>query len=347
VRHDTLGLRQLSGPPKSALAFVDFVTSRLRHPAALPGTVELLLSPAQEYQYAGRGVAVDAPNLANVAKAFEDWYDRCDSHPDNVALFYFCGHGVEREAPLLLLEDFGQSRLSMLANAIDILPTFNGMATCLARTQYFFVDACREVPQQLLERLGGSARVLKDPEVVGDDRDCGLLMATSGGQKAYGLAGRPTRFTNALIRALDGLGGRLDGNRWVVDYAGLQRAITVLLRRDDPTAPRQRPQSFGAAGDAVLQLCAKPPVVPLRVSCLPPDALLSAGVSALLAPIVALSSVVAPVAPVVAEGGWEAEVPADFYLLTIDVDPGSPYRSASERIAAWPPYCDLEISLTR
>ena len=37
------------------------------------------------------------------------------------------------------------------------------------------------------------------------------------------LPSRPTRFTEALVRALDGLGARPDGNRWVVDLATLWR----------------------------------------------------------------------------------------------------------------------------
>jgi hypothetical protein len=314
---------------------------RLRHPSARLSTVELLLSPAQAWERQGLSTTVDVPNLANVVRAFESWYDRCDRDPDSVGLFYFCGHGVQREAPLLLVEDFGRSRLSMLENAVDILPTFYGMAACAARTQYFFVDACREVPHQLLGRLNGSARVLTDQEVLGEDRDCALLFATSGGHKAYGIPQQPTRFTAALIRAWDGLGARQDVNRWVVDFGGLQRAVTALLRRDDPAAPRQQPQSFGTSGDAVLQLCPEPPVVPLRVACLPSEALRSPGVTARLARLG--SSAAMALTP--SASGWQAELPAGVYQLDVGIQP--PYRPpAPEEIAAWPPYCDLEISVT-
>jgi len=340
MRHDTLGLRQLSGPPLSALAFTEFVVSRLRHPTARIGTVELLLSPAQSWAGRQGPTPIELPNSANVVTAFEAWYERCEADPDGVALFYFCGHGVQRGTPLLLAEDFGRSRLSMLENAIDILATFYGMAACPIRTQYFFIDACREIPQQLLGRLNGTPRVLIDREVFGEDRDCGLLFATSGGHRAYGVRGTATRFTEALIKAWEGLGGRQDSNRWVVEFGGLQYAVTALLQRDDPKAPSQRPQSYGLAGNAVLQVCPGPPVVPLRVACRPPGALQAGDATASLARLGSRD-----LEPLLrSEEGWLAELPADVYQLDVDVTP--PYHPASQRITAWPPYCDVEVPLT-
>src|SRR5512132_2850689 len=173
VNHDTLGLKQLSGPPRAAAHFVDWVVGRMRHPTARLATVELLVSPAQPYtppEPGSQPVDLELPSMANVAAAFERWYERCDRSADNVAVFWFCGHGVERESQFLLLEDFGRSELSLLENAVDIGTTYLGMARCKATAQYFFVDACREIPFQLLQMLSGYARVLVSPQLVGDNR---------------------------------------------------------------------------------------------------------------------------------------------------------------------------------
>jgi hypothetical protein len=351
VTHDTLGLRQLTGPPLSARAVADWVATSLRHPRAPLGTIELLTSPGgtagASATPAGVGpgdgdalpsaALAEVPTMAAVAAAFEAWYARCDSHEDNVALFYFCGHGVERESPFLLMEDFGRSPLALLENALDVGQTYQGMARCRAREQYFFVDACREIPFQLLQLLSGNARVLVTPQAVGDRRrDTALVYATSGGARAYGRPGRPTRFTEALLRALDGLGGRLEGAAWVVDLPSLQRAVTLLLATGLEGAPPQVPSVRGA-GLGVLHTIPHAPLVPVSLACRPPSAV-PAG-SPQLSPLAALPGAVrgAAVPPLVASAtGWSAEVPADIYTLTVDF-PGGGYAPARKSIAVLPP----------
>lgn len=359
VAHDTLGLRQLSGPPLSARAFADWVATSMRHPRAALGTVELLTSPgapppgapppgaraggapagdgAAPAEPAPSSATVDVPTMAAVADAFEAWYQRCDTHEDNVALLYFCGHGVERESLFLLMEDFARSSLSLLENALDVGQTYQGLARCRAREQYVFVDACREIPFQLLQQLSGNARVLVAPQLVADQRrDTALVYATSGGAKAYGRPNRPTRFTEALIRALDGLGGRLDGAQWVVDVSSLQRAITLILAEPRDGAPVQLP-SIRGAGLGVLHRFDGAPVVPVSLQCLPPAAVAAATIT--LSPLAALpGAVVGATPPTLVAGarGWSVEVPADIYSLAVDF-PGGGYAAARKSIAALPP----------
>lgn len=339
---ETLGLGQLSGPPRSVMDVLDFVTSRLDHPGAPLGTVEVLLSPSTTVvDLAGAEIEIGLPDLAGVKEAFADWYDRCDSHPGNVAVFYFCGHGVQKDSVFLLLEDFGRSRLSLLENSVDITSTFTGMAACRARSQYFFVDACRSVPHQMLERLGGSACVLKDPEVVSDDRQGGLLFGTSAGFLAHGLPNRTTRFTEALIRSLDGLGSRPDGSRWVVRFMDLCQAVTTVMRVLDPDAPAQLPRADNAAGDKVMHVCPAPPLVPVLITCLPVRALQDAGTTAELT---SLSRVADAVRPDRSPEGWQADVEADMYCL--DVTAGPPYRATSMRLVALPPVANASVTVT-
>ena len=335
VTHHTLGLQQLTGPPVSARAFATWVTADLAHPTAATGSVELLMSPAEEW-VGPDGVSrpIETPTLANVKQAFDRWYDRCDEDADNVALLYFCGHGVERESQYLLLEDFGASDRRIMENAVDIGATYRGLARCKAREQFIFIDACRETPFALLQRLDArDAEVLIAPELSGDQRtNTALMFATSGGHKAYGRPQEQTEFTKWLLRALRGLGGRKSGAHWTVDVAGVQAAVDWLARRSD--SPPQRPTSYVTGGGA-LHVCAGPPVVPVAVRCTPTEA--SQGAVAQLAP-----SAGAPVPPQAANGGWDFDVPADIYTLQVSFPPGT-YPPSNHEVVAFPPGYDAPV----
>lgn len=315
VDHTTYGLGQLSGPPRSAVAFVNWVADRLDHPTAPLGTIELLSSPGDGVRAAGRTTDVDVPTLANTKAAFDAWYARCDTDPDNVAILYFCGHGVQRESEFLLLEDFGAVEHRMLENAIDIGNTYLGMAGCAARKQYVFVDACREMPYDLLTKLTGNATALAEPELVGDRRtDKALLFATSGGNKAYGRPNEPTRFTRALLQALDGQGAAVQDGTWQVRLSHVGPAIDWILRQD-PEAPPQQPEFQGSFAAALHRL-AGPPDVPVRIACAPAGA---------RAGTIALTSYVTPavsLTPEIEDDVWRCSAPADTYKLQLDFPAG-------------------------
>jgi hypothetical protein len=166
-------------------------------------------------------------------------------------------------------------------------------------------------------------------------------MATSGGYKAYGRPGQPTRFTAALIQALDGLGARANGTQWEINYLGLQSAVTSLLGRSEPDAPAQRPQSYGAAGDGVIHVCSGAPEVPVTVACEPAAAATEPAVRASLTPV----GGVGPVALGPTAGGWTTDVPAGFYDLAVEFAPG-PYTSSTARVLAFPPFCDVPLKVT-
>src|SRR5688572_2824070 len=84
-------LDSVSTAPASARLLADWlVDERSRDQVTPLGSVELLLSwPDAKF----RDVEVDPADQANFDDAWMRWYDRCAEHPDNVALFYFCGHG--------------------------------------------------------------------------------------------------------------------------------------------------------------------------------------------------------------------------------------------------------------
>jgi hypothetical protein len=337
VAHGTYGLGQLSGPPYSAVAFVDWIASTLQHPTAPLGTVEVLLSPGSETTVAGIKADVDLPTLQNTKDAFDAWYVRCDADPGNVAVLYFCGHGVQRESEFLLLEDFAAVSHRMLENSIDISHTFLGLASCAAGQQYVFVDACREIPYDLVTKLSGSAAVLAEPTLVGDRRsDKALLFATSGGQKAYGRPNRPTRFTEALLSALDGQGAVLRGKVWEVRLSHVGPAVDWILRQD-AEAPPQQPEYQGSFAAALHQL-AGPPEVLVRIQY-EPDAARSADV--------ALTSFTSPgpaLIPVIEGNVWRCLAPADTYQLRLDF-PAHDFRPFDCPLTVLPPGVEERITV--
>jgi hypothetical protein len=85
------------------------------------GSIELLLSPATiNYELPDGGFKqVDAATTPNIQAAFNNWYARANKSEKNVAVFYFCGHGLESDVTLLLLEDFGSNPNNLWDHARD------------------------------------------------------------------------------------------------------------------------------------------------------------------------------------------------------------------------------------
>src|SRR5712692_10079652 len=206
-----LDLRSLTSPPESARLFADWLISEYHNESTPLGSLELLLSSASpRYWSSSRpiDVEVEPATMLNVKGAWDRWFTRCDRDEDNVAIFYFCGHGMKRTHLSLLMEDFGENESRLLENAIDIDASHDGMAsTCKARVQCFFADACRQVPYSELGKVTGDGRVLVDEDLATNlAEEAPRFYATLPADPAYGQSGRPTLFTLAVLDALRGTG---------------------------------------------------------------------------------------------------------------------------------------------
>ena len=147
---DPLMLGQVTTPADTAREIAGWRTTGYGNPARPLGSVELLLSDDQP-AVAGAGPAT----MASIGQAVKRWRDRCSTQPDNIALFYFCGHGLAKDEQYLLPEDFGDPALAgPWQNCIDFEGLRLGLRSeCAARTQVFFVDACRETPFNVLTQV--------------------------------------------------------------------------------------------------------------------------------------------------------------------------------------------------
>ncbi|MFA7764831.1 caspase family protein [Streptomyces sp. NRRL S-448] len=346
VLGDTLGLQQVLEPPLSARAFLNWLTNGSSHPLALPlGSIELLMSADGGYAYKGRPVA--QATLPNAQNAVASWFDRCHSNQGNIALFYFCGHGLERDHQYLLLEDFGQAPMDPLAMSIDLNSFWDGMAACQADTQIFITDACRQVPWELIETFSTRGNPLIPPILGGNtDRNAPRLLATRKGDTALGAPGQVTYFTQALIAALSGAGGEdPNGNdKWVVSYYKLADAIQKLLAfgpyGSAVGGTRQQCRTGGESQNMVLVHLAGPPQVPVQIDCIPPE---TAQVAALELTS-QLRNITRTRTP--AEGSWQLVVPAahSYQLAATYVDAVHPAWSRPVPVLPPLPHLNAEAS---
>lgn len=268
---DNWGLGQLTSPPFSAKAFADWVVGELNNPSAPLSTVEMLLSPAQAYQSANGEInhRVEAATMANVEAAFMNWRNACHSHADNVALFYFSGHGIASAHLLLLLEDFAADPLDLFKNALDFDGTHEALArSCQARTQCFFADACRQVTYEAMATVGAGTTFGRADLTAKRAPYGPRFYATLPTTSAYAERAQTSFYTRALLAALGGLGARWRRDRWEVVTDLLQSGIGAAMDHleRDPAIRDQRPSHGGEdEGGYVLHVPKAAPVVPVTI----------------------------------------------------------------------------------
>jgi hypothetical protein len=239
---ESYGMGQLTTSARSAVAVADWLRNAGPRLAAPLASVRMLLSPSPGERSAVRGAPEAEPatreNLRQEALA---WRRDCAEDPDNVAFFYFAGHGVERTRrdAVLLTADFGDAEGNPLFNAVDVNNLFGGMAPTpshpdMANTQLWFVDACRVFPSAFRNFETLNAGNVFEVELSKRDRRCAPIYFGAGpGGEAYALAGDQTLFSRALLDSLDRCGGRLlEGrNRWVVTVDSLLQGMRAAIKR--------------------------------------------------------------------------------------------------------------------
>ena len=171
----------------------------------------------------------------NLRAAGRAWLDRLEARPGDVALLYCCGHGASLSTePVLFLEDLNRSRenpwvhlqLATLGRSLRQHPSIS--------CAYIFADACGESIAKF--ELGGAQEVrFYDPPEFGKASafKVMLLSAAPDGMLAYeGRAGDGLpplgRFTQTLVKALDGASVRKAKGQWVVNSSGLRDDLKPL-----------------------------------------------------------------------------------------------------------------------
>jgi hypothetical protein len=231
LARDPLNLGQITTSRHTALRVAEWLMTNYKNPAKPLGSVELLLSPSEEVRNSvGAPVRVEPGTQSNIEQAFKRWRERCSANAENTAFFYFCGHGLQKDEQFLLPQDFGDpNEGSLWRNCINFDATRVGMRSCKAQTQVFFVDACRETPFGVLDKLNVQGQILCDAQ-FGDKVKCSAAYyATTQGKQAFGPGDGITYFCRAVLKCLDGLASVSSMNKWVVTTYSLAKSLGEVM----------------------------------------------------------------------------------------------------------------------
>lgn len=263
---DHRGMGQLTSPQISAMAMLDWVNSTLYNPEAPLKSIEVLISQATPAQFTdsdGLSQQIAPATWRNFEASVRAWKQRADSDSSNVAIFYFCGHGIgDGINTHLLMGDAGQSA-SLLRDAAHVNALRLAMRDCAAVNQLYLIDACRTVDLALvMNPYDSSQSGLPDPKVLKIFRGQNpVLFSARLGEQAFGAPEQVSIFTRAL---LDGLNRcavfRPHGRLWAVSPHQLQQAIAALMD-DFSGAPHCPADGLSGTGFQVHVLTTVPEVV--------------------------------------------------------------------------------------
>ena len=184
--------------------------------------------------------------------------------------------------PLLLPEDFARNRNNPWETAIDFSRTYRGMGQCLAQTQYYVIDACRNYSTSNLQDLDLGGVTLKRTNIAAlRQRTAPTLFATASGLPAFGDTGRRSRLTTALLECLRGVGAEKVNGNWIVSTSSLGESVQKLVNLTNAELLAVQRQtvdpSIGehALGSRILHMLKTGTAPSVRVSldCLPDEAL--------------------------------------------------------------------------
>lgn len=305
----------VKSPPRSARAVADWLVKHQTGNDFAPlGSVELLISGESD---------VDAPTRPHVKQAFHRWYERCDEREDNVALFFFSGHGCAKEDQLILLEDFGSSQYNPFDEALQVGVLHRGMERCKARVQCYFVDACRTVPNELLEVDSIHAYALIQPLLPRNPAEAPIYYATEPGALAQGAEAGPTPFTKALLQALEGGAAINTDGPWEVRTDLMARAMNAAVEWETGKWP-----GISVSGDhhgRTFRYVPGAPLVPFRLGCTPREALERASLT--------ITSRTAEASRGPAPAIWEDETEAAIYTFNASFQG----NSCEDHVSIYPP----------
>lgn len=282
--HD--GMEQLTSPPISARLFASWLMSENFHNPTKPlASVALLLSetipaPFLDPRNPASKFDVALADSINVRLAITEFFKRGDENADNLLIFYFCGHGIAAGTDTaLLLSDYGANPLNALEGAIDFRRLRIGMGRSKASEQCFFIDACRASTDTLIEAIGHAGQVV----IGGGQRPFGLpprrapvFYATLNGFKAFALPGKPTIFTDALVKALSDLAADDEMGDWRISTNRIQTAVEHVAARQALAIKKQQVPTADDVSNIHLNFLQNPPHALVYVKSDPPEALASA-----------------------------------------------------------------------
>jgi hypothetical protein len=221
----------------------------------------------------GAATAVDPARKAEVAQAIKDWMERASRNAENMAVFYFCGHGLAfgETENALLLEDFGGDADNPMTAALAFDDMRMGlMRRCAAKYQVHFIDACRNPPTNKFLEIHGH-RSTGDPVLVAGvsqelrGKVAPVYFATGLASAAYGVPGQASLFTQGLLQSMRGPASRDMDDWWEVQVPALAEGINKCVASMAFQAQPQYCQPRDTGPEVALHRLRTPPQVVMKV----------------------------------------------------------------------------------
>jgi hypothetical protein len=274
---------QLSSPPVSARAFAEWLLSPTgyRNPALPLASLDLLISDPATDQFVSPGgtiATIQRARFAEIETAIRAWFQR-GNHPDDLLLFFYSGHGVANGLKMTLLpEDYGSLQTPpqmSLGLAIDFDGFYLGMDSCSAKNQIFFVDACWVASGLLIrtQNFSGNPVIPGMAQITSPPRNAPIYYGAVPGITAFGRPGKPSFFTEALLKAFRGAGADDTSGGWALQTDTLGRGIHHQLRRAvaNTAAAGQLSMANNIGQPLVFHELTGLPECPVDVLCDPPS----------------------------------------------------------------------------
>ncbi|WP_328549887.1 caspase family protein [Streptomyces sp. NBC_00366] len=355
------GLTQLTSPPRSALRMAEMLKSHPYGSWALPlRSIDLLMSYApntsltEEIEDLRSNGKVRNPTIQIIKTAFKEWMDRCVDDPDNIALFYFCGHGLQDIDHVLLASDFGRSSLTPFDGAFSFELTQKACQQRLPKTQIFIIDSCRRDAPDLANTLHSGINGLAVP-TRGQAPQCTDLLTLQIPifREAESLPERVSYMTSAVVSALEGQAATTDERgRWVVTLDTISAKIEHILKENMLRIQEEEPglefppdvvnrEVMGHG--AVLCRLEKAPYAQLVVSCEPQSATAEADLACSRTPPPKEKALRRPAD---GNGEWPLKLAGGDYKLSATFH-GGPWKKGEAQIFLEPPLRRLHIEVGR
>jgi len=244
-------------------------------------TVRLLIAPSPVEAAADPRLVAwtgASPTWAGIRRALREWRADVGAGRNEMALFYFGGHGIRRslEESILLAQDFGDPDGTALEKAFRFSNVRNAMVPSpefpdIGRDQFYFVDACRDKPPALDTLDDTSTPKMFDLALNNlDYRRAPLYLSTPAGGVAAGKPGQQTFFVEALLWALDHASYRKETledrpeDVWPIRAKSLSDGLSCYNPSFDG-----RFELTGLISDPILCFAKDPPSLTLRISLAP------------------------------------------------------------------------------
>ena len=347
----SLGLRPLNSGALSAYRVFEWLNEADELSGRRMGSVRLLVAPSRTEMQAEPALRehTAACTLKAIQTAAAEWRRDAATDKDNLAFFYFAGHGVQREGSdhVLLLQDFGDGAGPLLDNAIDSASLIGGMALSkawpdMALTQWYLLDACRMRPAAFVAYQDMKSGAVWDRVQTTNSQRREMRRAivhtAVDGSSAFAKRGRQSAFSEALLACLRGGAARMrqDGSgTWEVTITSLQDALNDEFEQiaRDHGITQHADWSVVGGGPFVIRRLTAPPLVEVEVELDPEEA----QTCTVLELRDSEERIVHELRPPWKEHPFKTQLPGGTYLLRAEISPKTPPFVARKLMPSFDP----------